>query len=173
MTMNSLFELHLKRKKGFTLIELCIVMVIISIFVSMFDPRYISDEGFQAPAVRAETISTLRAIQQLAMQDTQTIYCVLITKKILGQPDNCNVEGPLTNAEGLLTFNDNWTGDSDTSVIITGNSANYTQSQFFMFDFLGRPVCELSPCPIDIIIEGSPRLTIRIEAEGYIHAVIL
>ena len=166
MTMSSLFELHPKKKKGFTLIELCVVMVVMSIFVSSFLPRFIGDKGFQASAAGVETISALRAIQQLAMQDTQNIHCVLITEKILGQPDNCN-------AEALLTFNDNWTDHGNTSVIITGNSANYTQSQFFMFDSLGRPVCELSPCPIDIIIEGSPRHTIRIEAEGYIHAFIL
>ena len=173
MTMSSLFELHPKKKKGFTLIELCVVMVVMSIFASSFLPRFNDGKEFKPSAVRVETISALRAIQQLAMQDTQNIHCVLITEKILGQPDNCNAEALLTNAEGLLTFNDNWTDEGNTSVIITGNSANYTQSQFFMFDSLGRPVCELSPCPIDIIIEGTPQHTIRIEAEGYIHAFIL
>ena len=163
MTTNSFFKLDVTQNKGFTLIELCIVMVVIGVFFSVFGPRYINDSGFEAPAVRAETISTLRAIQQNAMQNTQTSHCVLITEKILGQPNTCNVEY-------LLTFSDTWTGDDNTSVIIEGNDANYTQSQFFTFDSLGRPICERTPCPIDIIIEGTPQLTIRIEAEGYIHA---
>ena len=160
--ITSRFELYAIKNKGFTLLEAMMVIVIVGILGSVLGPRFIGDNGFEAYAYRAETISTLRAIQQRAMQNPQTRQCVLITEKKLGQPNTCPVEG-------LLTFSDTWSGDDTTSVIMTHDTVYYTQTQYFAFDSLGRPVCQTSPCPIDIIIEGSPPLKLRIESEGYIH----
>ena len=163
------------KNKGFTLIELMLVIIIVGVMASMVFPRFIGDSGFEEHAYRTETISTLRAIQQIAMQTRQTNPCsqVLITAKVLGQPDSCVDDNP-------PTFSDNWSADKNNnpSVIISHNTVNYTvgaSGLYFTFDALGRPVlpvCEHYPCSVDIIIQGEKPLTIRIEAEGYIHAIL-
>lgn len=163
-----------KNNKGFTLIELTLVIIIVAIMSSVFFPRFIGDSGFEENAYRTETISSLRAIQQIAMQNTATGQCrqVLITDKKLGQPDGCLGDEP-------PTFSDGWPDNrnKNTSVIISHNAVNYkvgASGLYFTFDTLGRPVlplCERYPCPIDIIIQGNKALTIRIEAEGYIHGL--
>ena len=109
------------------------------------------------------------------MQTSQTNPCyqVLITDKVLGQPDSCVDDAP-------PTFSDDWSANKNdnTSVIIGDNNVNYTvgaSGLYFTFDALGRPVlpvCERYPCSVDIIIQGEKSLMIRIEAEGYIHAIL-
>jgi MSHA pilin protein MshC len=168
-------RLLVRKNNGFTLIELVTILVILGILSAVVLPKFTGARGFEEHAYRIESISVLRAIQQQAMQNTQASQChqVLITANTLGRPDtNTCVAGP-------PTFSAFWADNSDdnTSVTISQDSVNFTvgtSGQYFSFDSLGRPVlpsCSAYPCPVDITIQGVDPLTIRIEAEGYIHAL--
>ncbi len=167
--INPISIVLLRKNKGFTLIELVMTIIIIGILAVAVLPKFFDASGFEEYAYRAESISALRAIQQRAMQNTNTSSChqVLITAKVLGEPDDgvCSASAP--------SFGSNWAlnADDNTSVIISQASVSYQVAvggQYFEFDSLGRPACL---CTVDIVIQGAESLTIRIEVEGYIHAL--
>ena len=154
---------------GFTLIEMVLTLIIISIVSAAVLPKFFDASGLEEYAYRAESISVLRAIQQKAMQNTQTSQChrVFISDKILGDFNEspCGVSSPPV----ISSWSDNL--DENTSVVITQTSVSYqvgASGQYFEFDNLGRPACV---CKVDIVIRGAESLTIRIEAQGYIHAL--
>lgn len=156
--MNNLLVNKMKRELGFTMIELIVVILILSILSVTVVPKFFTSTGFQEFTYQAEVITKLRSIQLRAMQQTNSSEChtVLVTKNALGIPENC-----------ILTSG-NWESDT-TSVIIQSDhdvtfdvsSGNYS----FSFDSMGRPSC--SVCLITV--EGDSNVKIKIESEGYIH----
>jgi len=149
--------------RGFSLIELIIVIIILAILAVTVAPKFLSSNGFSEFAYRADVIAKLRLIQTKAMQQTTTAHChrVLITSTQLGVPDDCDDSPSFsTNAKASATLvvvdaNDNISFSST----ISGNN--------FTFDSLGRPSC--NPCLITI--NGEQSVSVKIEAEGYIHAL--
>lgn len=59
------------RNKGFTLVELIIVIVILGILAVYAAPRFFSNQGEQVNAAQVSLLSLLRLQQQRAMQDTE------------------------------------------------------------------------------------------------------
>ena len=168
--VNYISKTLIRKHQGFTLIEMVMTIIIVGILSVAVLPKFFDASGFEEYAYRAETISALRAIQLRAMQNTNASVChqVLITAKVLGEPDKsqCEVGDP-------PIFSDEWLDnyDDNTSVFINQDSVSFTvgnDGQYFEFDSLGRPACI---CTLDIFISGESNLTIRIESEGYIHAI--
>lgn len=151
---------------GFTLIELAVTIIILGIMSATVIPRFFTSNGFEEYAYRTETIATLRAIQLRAMQqidvDPTPCHIVLVTQYKLGIPDDC---------DGTPSFTDDWE-PLNVGVNIESDNASFDVSlgdYFFSFDQMGRPVdC---PADCDITIVGAENLSIRIESEGYIHAI--
>jgi len=150
-------------EQGFTLIELIIVILILGILSVNVVPKLLTSKGFSEYAYRSDIIAKLRLIQTKAMQQTNSSYChtVLVTATRLGEPDNCAT---------TPSFSAAWQ-DSATKLQVDSNdnitfSTNFTGNSF-SFDNMGRPSC--SPCTITII--GEQSISVKIEAEGYIHAI--
>ena len=147
--------------------EMVLTLAIISIVSAAVLPKFVDSSGLEEYAYRAESISVLRAVQQKALQ-TGLCHRILITDKVLGEFDrgSCDVAPvPASTSSWLNNINEN------TSVFITQDSVSYqvaATGQAIAFDDLGRPVCV---CNTDIVIQGVDSLTIRIEAQGYIHAL--
>lgn len=143
---------------GFTMIELIVVIIMLSIMAVSVLPKFFNSTGFQEYTYQSEIITTLRAVQIRAMQQTNSSEChlVLVTESALGIPSGCNVSSGTWESE-------------TTSVVIQGghevtfdvSSGNYS----FTFDGMGRPSC--SGCVITIL--GDNTLNVTIESEGYIH----
>ncbi len=157
-----------KAIKGFTLIELVIVILILAILSVTVVPKFLSSDGFSEYAYRSDAIAKLRLIQIKAMQQTGSnntdCHQVLVTTKKLGAPDDC---------DNSPSFTSNW----DASLLPTGmeidaqDDISFTTdfaSSTFTFDNLGRPN-SCGPCTISIV--GEKTLKIKIETEGYIHAL--
>jgi MSHA pilin protein MshC len=151
--------------KGFTMIELIVVIILIAIMAATVIPKFFNSTGFQEYTYQAEAITKLRAIQLRAMQDTDSTMCytVLVTKNAMGIPDNCD----LTLADGWQGEN-KLTGEPGTTNIKVETQHDVIFSPInlaFTFDSLGRPNC--STCLITV--KGDSTLFIKIESEGYIH----
>jgi len=142
---------------GFTLIELIVVLIIISIMAVTVLPKFFGSTGYQEYTYQAEVITKLRSIQIRAMQQTNSSEChtILVTESALGIPNNCDVNSI-----------DSWQGETTTVDIQPEHSVTFDfPSGNFYFDGMGRPSC--SPCFISV--KGDSTLSVVIEPEGYIH----
>lgn len=160
--------------KGFTLIELITVIMILSILAVAVAPKSSSTAGYEANAHRAQLLSALRLIQQRAMQQTD------------GNEDLCHeiVFDSVESRYGIpnreictSTFPAGWKPDATGHIVddeyqITFNVNGAGNPQTVGFDWLGKPNASSScsgGCTINIVRPGEKTLTITIEPEGYIH----
>jgi MSHA pilin protein MshC len=148
----------LSQSNGFTIIELIVVVLIISILALTVVPKFFGSNGYEEFIYQAETITKLRSIQFRAMQQTDGTQChmVLITSSALGIPANCS------------DISGGWLSDTTSVVIQTGHEVSFDVSSgnvIFTFDSLGIPDC--TNCLISIT--GDDTLKVAIESQGYIH----
>lgn len=160
-------NLRIKEKSGFSLIELILIMLILSILSITILPKFFTKKGFVEYGYRADAIAKVRSIQLRAMQqtDNRSVFChrVLIATKQLG--------APIGDCDSTPTFISTWKVNATGMQISSGDnitfSTNVSDNQI-LFDAMGRPT-NCGPC--DIIISGEQTLTVRVEKEGYIHAL--
>jgi len=158
-----------KISKGYSLVELVIVLIIIGVLAVTAVPRFFASNGFEEYSYQNELVSTLRAVQLRAMQQTANDVChsvyINTTQDIVGllatdtgNADNCHTS----------TFH----SDITQIAIDASHSVNVSSSEAdnkFSFDSLGRPQGCSIPC--QVMITGQETLTVQIESEGYIHAL--
>jgi MSHA pilin protein MshC len=154
-------------EKGFTTIELVVVIIIVGILAATIIPKMQSTGGYEEIIYQDETVTKLRSIQLRAMQNTSGSLCdsysinsVLVTDYKLGIPD-----------DGCTSFADN-TLNSTTIVKIIDHEVEFEyagDSTLFSFDLLGRPVNCVSPCEISIVGKEQT-LIVAINDQGYIYA---
>ena len=163
--------MHMVRRdnKGFTTIELVVVLIIVSILAATALPRFFSANSYEEYSYQNELVSTLRAIQLRAMQQTANAVChsvfINTTQDIvgllatdIGNADNCHVSSFHSDITQIAI---------DASHLVNVSSSEADNK--FSFDSMGRPQGCAMPC--QIMITGQQTLTIQIEAEGYIHAL--
>lgn len=170
-------------QRGFTLIELVTVIILIGILAVNVLPKFGGTASYEAHTHRAQLISALRLTQQRAMQQTDLTavdkgtvnerpYCHHIVfddqKARYGVPDRLDC------TEKSFT---NWDKDKD----ITGHEVDSRYEISFAvqgaakpvlvrFDWMGRPLGDCDGgCTIEVT-SAVETLEIIIEAEGYIHA---
>jgi MSHA pilin protein MshC len=148
--------------KGFTVIELVVVIILIGILAATIIPKMQSTGGYEEIIYQDETVTKLRSIQLRAMQDTSGSQChdVLVTSDKLGIPD-----------DSCTSFVDN-NLNSTTIVKIIDHDVEFEYaggSTLFSFDHLGRPVDCSSPCEISIVGKEQT-LIVAINDQGYIYA---
>lgn len=84
-----------KVNRGFTIIELVLVIVLMGILSVTVAPKLFSSNGFDEYAYQAEIISVLRSAQLRAMQQTQSnnknCHTVTISDRQVGLHDDCNL----------------------------------------------------------------------------------
>jgi len=170
---NSQFLLNHKHA-GFTLIELTITIILISIMAVTVLPKFFQSNGFEEYTYRDELISKLRAIQLRSMQqiDNSTCRNIEVTSNEIGlfatdfDPDAINI------------CKTSPAGETTTVTIDSNHSVSFTVTESlsgFSFSPLGKPVgcTPIDTCKITITITGESgegELTVEINQEGYIHA---
>lgn len=156
--------------KGFTLIELIAVIMLIAILAVTVAPKFDSTDGYEAHTHRAQLIAALRLTQQRAMQQTDSTegYCheIVFDDRQYGVPNRVSCE---------LVFPGGWQPDStghivDDSYDITFDIDGSANPKRVGFDWMGRPTQDcLGGCDINIKHPTGQSLKIYIEAEGYIN----
>jgi len=150
--------------KGFTLIEMVLVIIIIGVLSISIAPKFLTSGGYEEFTIQAQSIAALRAIQLRALQQTDgTCHQVLVTPTKIGKPDTNECE---SNAE----FSTSWKPSATGLEIESGSGFSFDVSNSgfaFEFDSYGRPSCGVN---CDITILGGQTLIVGIESEGYVHA---
>lgn len=160
--------LYLSKKvnKGFTIIELVLVIVLMGILAVTVAPKMFDSSGFDEYTYQAEIISILRSAQLRAMQQTQAAdkncHTVTVSNTQVGLDDSCNLvskTGGQYDSIELHVPRVISNGDITFSVNNSGNA--------IIFDSLGRPNCT-NGCTITL--SGIEALTVIVESEGFVHA---
>lgn len=160
MMMSNL--IFLKKNKGFTLIELVMVIIIMGILAVTVLPKFFGSNGFEEYAYRTEVISTLRAVQQKAMQDTANCYQIVVTAKVIQENTNgCQIPPATSNTEILVSV-----------IIDADHDVSFNNNLYFSFTDLGQPVnANIEESDVIITISGEKTLEVMINSEGYIYAL--
>ena len=145
--------------KGVTLIELVIVILIISILAVTVAPKIIGVNSFNAYVYRDQMISSLRLMQQQAMQQTNIAACHQVIVNTNGYGRSADCDNP-----SLVS---DWQNDYTGFEIPSDQSVTISASNTLTFDSWGR-VNECSTgCTIEFVSDDSALLCI--ESQGYIH----
>lgn len=155
--------------KGFTLVELVLVIILLGVLSVSIAPVLFSRPGFSEYTFRDRLISLLQTIQLQAMNNASECSAVVITAMRFGVPSPCGTMN-LPN-----TFSPDFLGVS-TSEAQTANLVINAPVAEIGFNFLGQPIdpqtgnaiCA-SGCTVQIT--GESTATVRIESEGYIHSL--
>jgi MSHA pilin protein MshC len=159
--------------KGFTLIELITVIILISIMAVNVLPKFFTSNGFEEYTYRDELITKLRAIQLRTMQQSNNTRChqigVEIASKTIGLLATVENSVP---AVCLASY----AGDTTKVVIEPSHNVTFSLSEGltnFSFSSLGKPFgCILKdPCDITITLSGESDLKVFINSEGYIYEI--
>ncbi len=148
--------------KGFTIIELVLVIVLMGILAVSVAPKMFNSNGFEEYAYQAELVATLRNIQLRAMQQTENYvndygdgcHTVVVTSNKVTVSDSCNIN----------------TGNLDVPTVEIDNahSLSFSPAMSFTFDSMGKPSSCNNPCQIQLV--ANDNLSVVIESEGFIHA---
>ena len=172
------------KHNGFTLVELIVVIILISILsVSVFT-RFSGKSGFFEYTFQARLISTLRNMQTRAMHDTRNDYCFQInfdsTTPAFGPPTlnyvsdtasdkeaTCETDIEFGNPEYLTT---NATEMTDAGVSLS----TLPSFNFISFNSLGQPIDATGELTCSgqckIVLTDEQAVSVCIESQGYIHA---
>jgi MSHA pilin protein MshC len=136
-------------QRGFTLIELITVIIILGFISVAVLPRFLQSSSFEARSVQDKLISAARQAQQLAMSKAVTANVQLIT-------DNSHHRIRISYSEGGTQTLDT---DIPTATSITDSSVSYNKRGDLV-----------SASTVDISINSGEH-TVRIEKSGYAHAL--
>lgn len=170
----------MNKARGFTLIELVTVIIIVGILAVSVAPKFDGTSSYEAHTHRAQLISALRLIQQRAMQQTNSTddYC----HQIVFDPDYPRygipnrIDCTVTDFPVPPTPPEKWVTDATGHMVddrykITFNIDGLPNKKVVGFDWMGRPTQDCAGgCKINVNQAEGQTLKITIEEEGYIHA---
>ncbi|MGF1766500.1 type II secretion system GspH family protein [Enterovibrio makurazakiensis] len=150
--------------KGFTLIELVTVLVILGIISVFAVPLLSGSEAFSVNGARDAGLSVARQVQLRAMQQedpSADCHALNVTASRMG--------GSAASGCGFNT-------DRSDVVDLSDSSVRISPQQTIYFDLLGRPIdsdkkriCVSSECQITFSL-GASRASICLNSEGYFYA---
>ncbi|MFT4939347.1 MAG: MSHA pilin protein MshC [Paraglaciecola sp.] len=168
------------KRAGFTLIELIVVIIILGILAVSVFTRFDGTSGYAEYTYQARLISSLRNMQQRAMQDTRKDFCFQInfssSPVAFGPPSLSYNPGDATAtcSTSIDHSNPDYLSTSASEMSDEGVVFGSLPFNFIGFDSLGRPLTEniASPncgsgCQVDFVAQET--VSVCIESEGYIH----
>lgn len=154
--------------KGFTLIEMVIVILLLGILAAFAVPKWLGKGGFETHTLRDELVTRLRLVQTMNMHEGEARCTQLVLEQgrfaHLTQTGNC-VTTPISN----------WSVDerSRGRVVTASGDISLPQGSFTFDKRSGRPLSPstcVNGCNL-VVSSGQESARLRIEPEGYIHAL--
>ena len=149
--------------RGFTLLELVVLIVIIGILAATVLQRFAGKHGFEERALHDQVVAALRYAQKSAVAARRTVCVSFSTSpskvdfsiSSTYPAANCSVGSSLVGPDG-----------TNLSVVASGSTTISSSASSFSFDAAGRPSAAAS-----ITVSGLPEtLAITVESEtGYVH----
>jgi MSHA pilin protein MshC len=174
--------------KGFTLIELVVVIIVLGILAVSAGARFSDSTGYAEYTYQARLISSLRNMQTRAMHDNRAGYCFQINfinttatadaafgPPILDYITNTTTTIDATCATDIDFGNPDYLRTSAIEMSDEGVSLSTTPSfDFIDFDGLGRPIAsnQTPTCAAQckITLTGETAVSVCVESQGYVHA---
>ncbi|WP_429140212.1 prepilin-type N-terminal cleavage/methylation domain-containing protein [Aeromonas veronii] len=161
------------RHKGFTLIELVLVILLLGILAAFAVPKWLGKGGFETQTVRDELLTRLRLVQTVNMHEPAN-RC---TQLVVASPRFAHRTYAACPASDDLDTNSGWTSQLETRGRLVTPSAGISisldnNSRFVLrFDQMGRPLGSCATGCTLLVSDGREISRIKIESEGFIHEI--
>lgn len=148
----------MRRIRGFTLVELIIILVLVGILAVAALPRFWDRDVFNSRGFYDETLSALRYAQKTAIAQRRNVCAIFTANSLTLSIASANgvaaaCDTPLAGPKGSTPFT------------VSGGSINYSATPAnFQFDALGRPSLGQT-----INVTGSPLNIVVTPETGYVH----
>jgi MSHA pilin protein MshC len=150
-------------QRGFTIVELIVVLIVLGILSAVMLPRWRGETGFEERGFRDQVAATLRYAQKSAIAARRTVCASFTTAPSVMTVTISTAQGVATCAAGGPLV-----GPDDHNVVLAASSpAAFSAAPVsIIFDAAGRPDAAAL-----ISFAGLPvALSIAVEAEtGYVH----
>ena len=159
---------HKRFTRGFTLIELVIVIIVLGVLATVAIPKFVNRSGFEDYSVRDQLIARLRLVQLQGMNadpsnnmSKNACYWLVVKNSCFYNEHTTRTGSTCNSPSATGVCNDDSYNDYSRVKFPQDmlNSANYR------FDLQGKLVAGNSP----IAVNGDNGLSVTIETEGFIH----
>jgi len=176
-------KVTLSTQRGFTLVELITIIILLGIMSIAVVPRFTGTSGFAEYAIQKRMLNALRNIQLKAMHDTRANFCYKLildtdTTPEFGPPTDSFLNGQeaascATNIDfASNAFLRSDAGEmSDEGLSLQFNDGTNSIS-YIAFTSMGQPLTSANNCAsgCEISISGEDSVGICIANQGYIYA---
>jgi MSHA pilin protein MshC len=165
--------------KGFTLVELVVVMVLVGIMASVAMVRYFGTKTFDAVAYTDRVAGMIRYGQKLAIAQNRAVYVMVDGAKVAlcfdsGCTASNKVDSPGGNSGSSTTIAQ--CGSQTWECEAPPNSLTYSVSPtlsptYFYFDRIGKPF--LGSVAFGTASDSFNQLTLRVTGDGANHDIVI